>query len=323
MNVEKKRRPTPSRAQALEAVRRQLERRYESAFGCAWPQAPWGATWSEVLADCLAADEQYVEAARAIRDIAQSLERAIEFLGRRGHELPAVVDPAKLAGLTPPEAFLLEQFTDYKHPFTMVFVLATRALQHLEGTPGKKYVDTGAMKEIADVVGDDAPAPGFREYVNRNLKRNVSRRLALIEVRNNRLDLIDESRLAPCLVGPPPRTLSGDEWRRATLVEMLDFYPLHPDPSRAPGFMKPPTDNELGTVSLLAGRLENVQTVDLVKGDAHVLNAERKAIALARERRGLTETLVNATAADDADGRTKERADGPRTRAKRTKRTSS
>jgi hypothetical protein len=142
------------------------------------------------------------------------------------------------------------------------------------------------LRRVTEILASMPLSPIYWESTRR-LPTNANRRLREVQIRSiSSPDSV--SIVGPGLVGAPPRSLDGTSWVRAFLVELLDVYAVRP--AAASEGMVAPTDSDIALVSLLSGALDEMyqrrQKSIGQSGVAAVLAAERRAIALARRRRG-------------------------------------
>jgi hypothetical protein len=273
----------------VEEIRAKLAQRYAQAFGCEWPDAPWGERWSELLANAQAADEEYTEAVAALRSLQVGLRRVLEVAAKNGVERNQPLDV---------DAYYSRTTADYEVAYLVrvredeVFKLASDVDVVLkELTAPVRLSDAGVElarleEELAILAADPDDVAEYRA-----LHRGMTRRLRIWCQRlRSDGDKKRAPRTAAGLAGPPPDAETGTTtWRRQHLVELLDQFPMRPDVvDRA---WPVATNSDIAVVSLLAGTLDD-RVADATKhGGAFredfvsVLAGERKAVREARLRK--------------------------------------
>lgn len=288
-----------SDAEVTASVRRDLERRYLDAFGCSSELAPWGPSWLTVFEEARAADEAYERGAEVLGRLQATLREAHAFLEAQGRTSPPhSLD--KAVGLTPPEVVLYAAF----------YLEAGGVLAYAREVIDL-YAKSLVVPEAERTSYAIAQIPHQRESFERHLRadleapstarRRLRARLADLyrthgtTRRIQRWDKdaldgtpFDSPKYHPVIGGAPPRAPGSSEWRRALLVQLLDTWLVEGSATSAARRI---SDSQIAVVNLLQGRLDELahETTGmklLRAGTPKVLNFERKAVALARGRRG-------------------------------------
>lgn len=116
-------------------------------------------------------------------------------------------------------------------------------------------------------------------------RRGTTRRVLAWDVDPRTGTDLPKRLFAPVIGGVPPRSPGSTEWRRATLVALLDIWRVpHPET----GGLRQLSDTEIAIVSLLTGGLDEVARDAPKKFEKGlVLREETKAINHSRRRRTL------------------------------------
>jgi len=289
----------------VEQIRSGLLRRYEKAFGCAWPLAPWGRAWADILEEAHSADTAYVGGVALLKNLAKAIDNISAYTESCGLAIGEPRTEEMLSNRTRPEqfVFLLASDDDNSKALRQVRTELAEILMLLEAQPEKLFaIGSEAERQSARAAfkgAEDAqratelagPDWAAIDHERSLFATHASRRLRPMTRRQPHGPTIQVGHFASVLAqGPPPLTeaepLNSPKWRRAYLVQLLDMYPHRfIDDLKA---VLPPTDAEIALVTLLAGGLEEVNKHHASRiddGEAAVLTAERKAIAQTRRRR--------------------------------------
>ncbi|TKC98148.1 hypothetical protein [Polyangium fumosum] len=265
--------------------------RYKEAFGCEWDLTPWGARWPDVLAEARAADRQYAEGMEVLRDLQRVLHRVLDHAHRCGIDPKIKLPFDVMVGHTMADVGVADVVMNGGDALLALLKRVDEAITLLDLPPAQyvqhiRTIPDNPIDPLIEVL-TSTPVDPIRWDAMRRLTANATRQLREVQFRSVS-GSESVSIVGPGLIGAPPRSIEGASWRRAYLVELLDSYPLRP--AVAPEGMVAPTDGDIALVSLLSGALEEMfesreKSVG-GHGVAAVLAAERKAIALARRRRG-------------------------------------
>lgn len=285
-------RSTPAR------IRKELEERYEAIFECPPDQAPWGAAWSEVLAEARAADGAYVAAEQAMADIHAVLGRAARLVYKTGRTKQPYTFESRV-GLTVAEALLSDWFLARDAPLGRAFIHIEKELEALRRSALDSTLHEPRFHAIIEHAADDlergTSRPTYEDVRDRwhvAARLGTSRRIVRVPAHLAHGALV-EGLQAPALLGRPPQgsaAAEADSWLRAYVAEVLDTYPLRPR-ATDPDACRLPLDAELAVVSLVLGGVDGLSADSVGKGTAAVIDAERRAIKRARRRRAILTPL--------------------------------
>lgn len=275
------RRRKPRQDERYVTARAVFEEEYRTTFGCDWDLTPWGERWPAVFARALEADRRYNTAEGLLADLARAFNDAVSYLQRRGLDpfaSSAPLEGSDFAGHTLPEVALLLAICDEGRAF-----LAARWLvQALAEERAQRLV--GGMEATARTAAGDLPL--FEGFVDGHDGIGTDRTLRIAQFQMPRA-AERVRRLVPALLGSPPRSLVAEaEWRRTYLADVFAVVKRILDANAELAF----TDRDVAIVSLLAGGIDGYTAPELANPSA-VANAERKAIALARRRRAVSEKV--------------------------------
>ncbi|MBX3230662.1 MAG: hypothetical protein KIT84_00480 [Labilithrix sp.] len=275
---------------ARAAVERELREEYASVFGVGWPSTPWGPDWPLVIRDAREADVAFFKAEQALADVLNALRRAKQVLVDSGLDRRPYVasDPLSLVGLTAPEAVLHRFFASEEPRFDSLLSELEGLVEKLRDPNQPELVERRrntavALRPFVERVGRDR-LEVLREFIAATYRTGTTRRIVTIDRDPYTGAVFDRPHQGFVVFGRPPRAPGSDEWRRAYLVALLDGYPL--PRSSDPDHARLPTNREIAIVSLLLGGLDPVGPKALARGIGTVIGAERKAIAIARQRNG-------------------------------------
>lgn len=280
-------------------LRTDLSSRYVEVFHCPADLAPWGTPWRKVLEESLSADEQFIAAYAVLERLRNALNDAVSLLGERGlTDGSRGVDGA--VGLTGPEVQLYTGFALDDAPLGQAYAKIERWCRLMEAplavqvanqvvTDPRQKADFEKGTALAKVP--QANPRWVQSTVERVYRKHgTSRRYVKLEVNPSSDEPLPQPIYDSVIGGVPPRSPGETEWRRGTLVRLLDDW--HVQDSE--GGLRRVSDTEIAIVSLLQGGLAEVRPQTLKLGLGEILKAERRAIDLARKRRGPSSALIEA-----------------------------
>lgn len=281
----------------VEGVRAELRARYRLIFGGPAEEAPWGTPWSQVFEEAKAADEAYNRAEQGLAQIRSALAAARDLARAFGDpdEAPTIDD---CVGMTAPECSLYAGFFLDDAPLATGLDYVTRAADLLRSSPIEATLQSPGGAEgfghgaVAALMNPQEVGLALRRHLEATYRRGATRRLQAWDVDRSATTPLAQRQFASAVGGVPPRSPGSTEWRRATLVALLDMWPVH---HAETGVLRLLSDTEIAVVSLLNGSLDELARVapkKLVEGVA--LRDETKAIKHSRKRRTMTTNLLHS-----------------------------
>jgi hypothetical protein len=285
--------PRIKSAEAYRAARAVLEQEYRDIFGGDWDEPPWGGSpergrWGVIIPKALEQDRAYIACMDHIEGVIRSLDRSRKFLLQRGLDVEAPADDAfnsmLVVGKTAPENALYRAFI-------VNDAVMSRADGRLRALRTRLKTEWN-IGLVDSEYGQRPQRPGFSIVKDTVIP---VRGLLYHQITDTRDGAVTWSGWSPGIYAAPPDSLRTDthEWRRwyiATVLEAFDRTLRQTSVQRPKGLLEldtesPPVvkDRTVAIISLLAGGLEMYFVAELQRLP-NVINAERKAVALARKR---------------------------------------